>query len=145
VADPAPRPPGGPRRARPLDLEGPLGCLATRVIQVPREDLPALVAELGALEAECQRLRALAWNRLLSTTIEERLHSVRDLATRWGLSRQRVYELIQAGTLPAIKIDRTLRVRHRAVLAFEQARETGWHETSLSVRIDSCPSVGGPR
>jgi hypothetical protein len=109
------------------------------IARTPREDLPALVAALGRFDAECQRVRALAWTRIMSTTIEEQLHSVRDLSVRWALSRQRVYELIEAKALPAIRIDRALRVRHRDVLAFEAARSTDGHETSLSVMMGGPP------
>jgi hypothetical protein len=114
----------------------PLARLAARVAQVPREDLPALVAELGVLEAECQRLRALAWNRLLSATTEERLYTVRDLATRWRLSRQRVYELIDTRALHAVRIDRILRIRHRDVLDFEESHKDRWTAHSLSAMMD---------
>jgi predicted DNA-binding transcriptional regulator AlpA len=113
-----------------------LARLAARVRQASREDLPQVVADRLAVEAECQRLRALAWTRIMSATIEERLYSVRDLAARWALSRPRIYELIGAKDLPAVRIDRVLRVRHRDVLAFEAVRTTTCQDTSLSASID---------
>src|SRR5262245_16987658 len=121
VGDPRPgRALTGTDEAHSVDRDGSqLQRLAARAAQAAREDLPQVVADLLAVEAECERLRALAWSRIMSAKIEERLYSVRDLAQRWGLSRQRIYELIDRKALPAVRIDRALRVRHHDVLTFE--------------------------
>ena len=44
---------------------------------------------------------------------------VPDLTERWSLGRSKIYQLLDSGALPSVKIGAARRVTHEAVLAFE--------------------------
>ncbi|MHB2024235.1 MAG: helix-turn-helix domain-containing protein [Mycobacteriales bacterium] len=46
------------------------------------------------------------------------LLTVKEAATALGISRSKLYELLAAGTLPSLRIDRCRRIPARAVIEF---------------------------
>lgn len=57
---------------------------------------------------------------LASPTEERRLFRVRELTTRWGLSRSKVYDLLDSGDVQSVRIGTSRRVPIEAVEAFEK-------------------------
>jgi excisionase family DNA binding protein len=83
----------------------------------------ASVADLPTLVGELERAKALAYGKLMSThhgTLSDYL-TVAEVVVRLRLSRARVYELIRAGALPAVRMGRRgLRIRAGDLARWEQ-------------------------
>jgi excisionase family DNA binding protein len=77
------------------------------------EELTGLVAQLPTLG-----------NRTVVLYAEKLLYRAEEAADCLGLSRTKIYELIQSGILPAVKVDGCRRVRRDDLRAFvESLRE----------------------
>ena len=78
-----------------------------------KDELTGLVARLPALGDKAVVLYA-----------EKLLYRAEEAAACLGVSRTKIYELIQAGVLPAVKVDGCRRVRRDDLRAFvESLRE----------------------
>lgn len=53
-----------------------------------------------------------------STAPAPLLHSPADAAKLLGISRAKLYELLDDGSVPSVKIGRSRRISHRALIAF---------------------------
>lgn len=52
----------------------------------------------------------------------EPLHTVAELAARWRVSKMTVHRLVDDGTLPALRIGRSIRIPRSAALAYEAGK-----------------------
>jgi excisionase family DNA binding protein len=50
--------------------------------------------------------------------MEKFLYRIPEAAERLGLSRTKVYELVNKGVIPSVRVDRCRRIRHDALVAF---------------------------
>src|SRR5215467_8789064 len=86
--------------------------ISEAITQIERAISGASVAELPALSGELDRLRASAWVRMMTPQqppvealsggiAKDRYLTIREVATRTGLSRSYLYELARSGDLPA--------------------------------------------
>jgi excisionase family DNA binding protein len=81
--------------------------------KIMKDELTGLVARLPALGDKAVVLYA-----------EKLLYRAEEAAECLGVSRTKIYELIQAGVLPAVKVDGCRRVRRDDLRAFvESLRE----------------------
>ena len=131
--------------------------ISEAIAQIEQAISGASVAELPALSGELDRLRATAWARMMTPQQpradatargeEDRYLTMRQVATRTGLSRSYLYELARTGDLPARpmgksgKGPRGYRVLFSDLLTWEDRRR----QVSVDDRINNMLSSGRER
>lgn len=92
----------------------------------------ATPADCAGLVGELERLKALAWGRIMSgagpahqPSPEEELLTIPEVAPRLKVSEYRAYELARQGKLRAVKIGKSVRVTPSAIQEFVAQRNGG--------------------
>ncbi len=96
------------------DLSATLAALEQAVNSAPAEACPSLIGEL-------ERLKALAWGKLVTGTVPangDDLLTIPEVAQRLKVSAYRAYELARRGLFPSIRLGKSVRVKPSAVAQF---------------------------